>query len=168
MRESDEVKYLSSVDKTLSELRIRLLGLNTRFQSLLPADMLKAPPEQQAAHLTERFLFCLAAQAGCWDAVLVKARPWFYDLFFYTIKHLPQEERTFQSLMKLDALDQPVRKILFSDRGLPNTCAATETHSPVSREQLELAVLNMLLSNRSSWVDKPLLAHVKQALRAKI
>lgn len=168
MHESDEAKYLTSVDKTLSELRIRILGLNTRFQSLLPADMLTAPPEQQAEHLTERFLFCLAAQEGCWSAVLTKARPWFYNLFLYMIKNLCLEDRTFQNIIKLNDQDQSVRKKLFMDKAFRNTCLATEANAPVSREQLELAILNMLLCNHPTRVEKPLLAHMQQALRAKV
>lgn len=168
MRESAETKYRAAVEKTLSDLRRRLLGLETKFQLVLQRDVLFEPAEYQAEQLADRLLFCLAAQMDCTTSTLTKARSWFYYLFFYLLKHCGPQDRTFHNIIKISSLDQPTRKTLFSDVGLGDVAPAVELSRPVTQEQLELAVLNLLFCCVSSKVERPLLTRVQQTMRTNI
>lgn len=144
MNESFENRYLSHIDKSLSELRDKLLGLDTPLSAVLPPQVKKDTPEAQAEHLTDRLIFCLASQGVHSQRVLSDCRMFLRPIILFLLRFCRLEDQTFRSIRKLCLLEDGARSIIFKDHRMMDRRMLSSAPCPVEQESLEQAFMMLV------------------------
>lgn len=141
----EEQEYIRRVDRMLKRLRVHLLGLDTRFEHLLPEELKDQKVEKQAAYLADRLLFCLAVDEETDQEELGRSRAWLYEVILFLLMEVNECDHDLASILKLFDLSLGARACLLTDEKIGGRFRhlKTDRHAPVDRETLEAAMLRL-------------------------
>ena len=141
----EEQEYIRRVDRVLKRLRTHLLGLDTRFENLLPEELEGQAAEKQAAYLADRLLFCLAVDEDVDQEELGRSRAWLYEVILFLLAEVNECDHDLISILKLFDLSLGARACLLTDEKIGGRFRhlRTDRCAPVDIETLEAAMLRL-------------------------
>ena len=163
--EGQEYEYIRRVDRALKRLREHLLGLDTKFEQLLPEELKDQEVEQQAAFMADRLLFCLAVEEEMDPEELGRSRAWLYEVILFLLAEVNECDHDLASILKLFDLSLGARVCLLMEEKTAGRFRhlKTDRHAPADRETLEAAMLRLSpLVQREELYDKLNLYFVNQ------
>ena len=138
-----EREYLESVTETLGEMRTCFLGQKEKLSVALPEHLKNVSPEEKAAYVAHRLIFCLVIFSNEKRAEeLQRGFKWLYSIILFLFEECPKEDHAFDNVIRISNLCLATRKCMFDDERYG--ILVSEEHSPELMEEYDLAVLHLL------------------------
>ena len=153
-------EYMSAVEGALEIARDLCLGFETDISEILPKKMKDASPKAKADHLADRLLFSLASVCSLSPDRLSLAKKWCYTAFLFLLEKCMTADQIFRQFIKICTLEEGVRKIIFKGFAEGDPCVLQDGNPPFAKNDLEMAVLHLLMCNGKHGSGEAALKHL--------
>jgi len=152
-----EDHYIIQVDEFLNTLRVKLLGQDLPYESILPSAFQTKNDAVRCAHLSEQMTFALAKMLPeLQGTLLAAAQSWLYEALLFLTTRCNDEDHTFASIIRVISLPEDTRMLMFGDAASTYPHLCYEEAPPFSSQELQSALLNLAagIENLESKFEK--------------